>query len=179
MKKMLKIGGLVLGLLALIVLGGGLLLKSAYRVERSVLVKAAPERIYAQIDSAAGWQRWGVWYRRDPQMQQSSSGPAQGAGASWTWTSKSQGNGSLRLTAAEAPHRVAYELRIEDFAPSTGELRLEPEGDSTRVIWLMQGDMGANPIGRWAGLFMDRLVGPDFDAGLANLKQLSEQEKSS
>ena len=44
---------------------------------RSVLVKAAPERIYAQIDSAAGWQRWGVWYRRDPQMQQSSSGPAQ------------------------------------------------------------------------------------------------------
>lgn len=175
MKTLLKVIGPVVSLLVLIVVGGGMLLKSGYRVERNLLIQAPADRVYAHLDSAAGWQRWGVWYRRDPQMQQSASGPAQGAGAAWQWTSQSQGNGSIRLTAAEAPRRIAYTLQMEDFAPSTGELRLESEGAGTRVIWVMQGDMGNNPIGRWMGLFMDKLVGPDFDAGLDNLKQLSEK----
>ena len=92
-----------------------------------------------------------------------------------SWPQATNTNGRMLITAAETGRRVAYELRIDDFNPSSGELRLEPETGGTRVIWLMQGDMGGNPINRWFGLFMDKLVGPDFEAGLANLKQLAEK----
>jgi hypothetical protein len=175
MKFALKwIGAVLIGLLALLIVGGWLL-KPGYRVERSLLVNAPAEQIYAHLDSSDGWQRWGVWYRRDPQMKVKASGSALGTGAAWDWTSDSQGNGRMLITAAETGRRVAYELRIDDFNPSSGELRLEPETGGTRVIWLMQGDMGGNPINRWFGLFMDKLVGPDFEAGLAKLKQLAEK----
>jgi hypothetical protein len=173
LKRALKLTAVLLGLLLLIVFFGGWLLQPQFRVERSMLIQAQPAKIYSHLDSSSGWQRWGVWYRRDPQMQLSTLSD-QGVGAQWRWTSQSQGNGSMRLTELEAGRRVAYELQIEDFAPSSGELRLVPEAQGTRVIWLMQGDMGGNPINRWFGLFMDSLVGPDFEAGLANLKQLSE-----
>lgn len=175
MKRALKIAAALLVLLVAVVLVGGLLLKPNYRVERSLLIEAPAERIYAHLDSSAGWQRWGVWYRRDPSMTVRTQGAAQGLGASWQWTSASQGNGSMRITAVEPGRLVGYELAIDDFPPSQGELRLAAEGSATRVIWLMQGETGRSPIGRWFGLFMDKLVGPDFEGGLANLKQLAER----
>ncbi|MCP5271344.1 MAG: SRPBCC family protein [Burkholderiaceae bacterium] len=165
--------GLVV-LLAAAVFGGALLIDPAYEVSRSVQVQAAPEKIYPLVDSSAGWSRWGVWYQRDPQMKVTETGAARGAGAAWSWTSESQGNGAMTLTAAEPPQRVAYELRIDGFAPSQGDLTLVPDGAATRVTWRMHGTMD-NLLGRWFGLFMERLVGPDFDAGLANLKALAEQ----
>ncbi|MBN8504988.1 MAG: SRPBCC family protein [Burkholderiales bacterium] len=175
MKRALKITAALAVLLVAVVLVGGLLLKPSYRVERSLLIQAPADRVYAHLDSSAGWQRWGVWYRRDPDMRVQNSGSAQGLGASWQWSSASQGNGRMRITAADAGRLVGYELAIDDFPPSQGELRLEAEGQGTRVIWLMQGETGASPIGRWFGLFMDQLVGPDFEGGLANLKQLAEK----
>lgn len=172
---MLKLLGALLALVVATVVIGGWLLKPTYRVERSLVIQAPTERIYTHLDSSQGWSRWGVWYRRDAHMQVKATGAAQGVGAAWSWTSASQGDGRMQVTAAEPGRRVAYELQMSGFRPSTGELRLETEGASTRVIWLMQGDMGGNPINRWFGLFMDRLVGPDFDEGLANLKHLAEK----
>ena len=172
--KLVKIAlGLVV-LFAAVVFGGALLIDPAYAVSRSVQVQAPPERVYALVDSSTGWARWGVWYQRDPQMKVTETGAARGAGAAWSWISESQGNGAMTLTAAEPPQRVAYELRIEGFAPSQGDLTLQPQGDGTRVTWRMHGTMD-NGVGRWFGLFMDRLVGPDFDAGFANLKALADQ----
>ncbi|MFN4117121.1 MAG: SRPBCC family protein [Inhella sp.] len=175
-KRLLKLlaGGVALLLATLVI--GGWLLNPVFRVERSLLIQAPAERIYAHLDSSDGWQRWGAWYRRDPQMQLLADARTEGTGAAWSWRSESQGNGRLELTEVEVDRRVAYVLQIEDFTPSSGELRLEPEGQGTRVIWLMQGDVGANPLKRWMALLMDSLVGPDFDAGLANLKTLAEQD---
>ena len=175
MKTLLKFVAAGSALLAAVLVIGGWLLNPAYRVERSLLIHAPAERIYPHLDSSAGWQRWGVWYRRDTQMQITPQGERQGRGAAWQWTSSSQGNGRMELTEVDPGRRVAYVLQIDEFAPSQGELRLEPEGEATRVIWLMQGDVGANPLNRWFALFMDRLVGPDFEAGLGHLKTLAEQ----
>ena len=58
---------------------------------------------------------------------------------------------------------------------STGALTLLPEGSATKVTWTMDGDMGRNPLFRWLALFGDRTVGPDFEAGLANLKALADK----
>lgn len=174
--KIVQVLVAVVGGLLAVLMVGALLLSPDYAVSRSILVNAPAQKIYPLIDSSKGWASWGVWYRKDPQMQVSESGAAQGAGAAWSWKSESQGNGSMKLTAVVPDQKVGYELAIEDFDPSQGELSLSPEGNATRVTWTMQGRMSSYS-GRWFALFMDKLVGPDFEAGLANLKQLAETEK--
>ena len=58
---------------------------------------------------------------------------------------------------------------------SSGEIKLEPAGQGTRVTWTNQGDVGSNPINRYFAQVMDRLVGSDFEAGLKNLKAIAER----
>ncbi|MCA0175478.1 MAG: SRPBCC family protein [Proteobacteria bacterium] len=175
MGKLLK--WLAIGLVALVAVltVGGLMLPRTFEVQRSALMQAPPERIYPQIATPRHWPEWSVWNRRDPAMQIAYSGPEQGAGAVWSWKSKSQGDGTMTLTAAEPPHRVAYDLYFPDFdTTSTGELVLAPEAGGTRVTWTMTGDMGANPLYHWMPLVMGGAMRADFDAGLANLKALVE-----
>lgn len=174
--KLLKIAVLlVLGLLALLY-GGGLLLSSKFSVSRSVQVAAPAERIYPLVASPRQWKAWSIWNRRDPAMAIEYSGPESGAGAAWAWKSKSEGDGKMTFTAAEPPGRVAYELYFPDFGTtSTGELRFEANGGGTTVTWTMNGDMGKNPLFRWFALFSDRMVGADFEGGLAHLKALAEK----
>lgn len=174
MKTLLKLLAALVIALAVLVFGGALMLPAEYAVSRSVQVNAAPERIMSLVDSPKGWARWGVWYRNDPKMKIVESGAASGAGAAWSWTSESQGNGAMTLTEVQPGQRVAYELRIEGFDPSQGAIELAPAGGGTQVTWRMHGRMGSLPA-RWFGFFMDRLVGGDFEGGLANLKALAEQ----
>ena len=174
--KALKV--LLIALVALLAvgLGVGLMLSPKFTLSRTVVINAAPDKIYALVADPRGWKGWSAWNQRDPAMTIEYSGPASGAGAVWSWKSKSQGDGRMTFTTAEPPKRLGYELFFPDFGTtSTGDFRLEANGGATQVTWSMNGDMGANPVYRWMGLFMDRMVGPDFDAGLANLKALAER----
>ena len=165
----------IVALLAVIV-AGGLLLSPKFTLSRTTTIHAAPDKIYTLIADPRGWKAWSAWNQRDPGMAIEYSGPASGAGAVWAWKSKSQGDGRMTFTTAEPPKRLGYELFFPDFGTtSTGDFRLEANGGATQVTWSMNGDMGGNPIYRWMGLFMDKMVGPDFDAGLSNLKALAEK----
>lgn len=153
----------------------GLALPSQFRIERSVAIEAPAEKVYPLVAAPAQWKRWSVWNQRDPKMQMDYAGPAAGAGARWSWRSDTEGNGTMEFTEAVPGQRLAYRLSFPEMGmQSSGLLRIEPDGTGVRVIWSNEGDMGANPVNRWFGLFMDQLVGPDFEAGLANLKRLAE-----
>lgn len=170
--------GLLIGvaLLALLLFGGGLLLPAGFTVQRSASIGAPPDQVYAAVADPRRWNDWGEWNRRDRNMQITYFGPPSGVGAGWEWKSQSQGDGRMTFTAAEPGQRVAFDLFFPDFGTtSKGELRFAPEASGTRVTWTMQGDMGRNPLYHWMALFMDGMVGKDFDAGLANLKQLVEK----
>jgi len=167
--------GLVV-LLALVLVGGGALLSPRFTVVRSVVVNAPPDKVYALVADPRRWKEWTVWNQRDPSMQITYSGPPSGAGAGWAWQSKSEGDGRMTFTAAEPSARLAYDLFFPDFGTtSRGELAFKAEGAATRVSWTMNGDMGGNPLLRWFALAADRMVGKDFEAGLANLKTLAEK----
>jgi uncharacterized protein YndB with AHSA1/START domain len=171
--KRLLIG--VLALAALLV-GGGLLLSPRYHLERSVIVEAPADTVYGLVADPHQWPTWTVWNRRDPGMKISYFGEPSGAGSGWSWQSATEGDGKMTLTAVTPGQRVAYDLYFPDMdSTSTGEVRFELDGRGTRVTWTLDGDMGANPLYRWMGLLMDRLVGPDFEAGLANLKAVAEK----
>ncbi len=152
-----------------------LALPSHFRVERSVDINAPAPRVYSLLAAPAEWKRWTVWNRRDPAMKIEYGGPNSGAGARWSWQSATEGNGAMEFTEAVPGERIGYRLAFPDFGmTSTGALTISPVGGGVRVRWTNEGEMGAGPVNRWFGLFMDRLVGKDFEAGLANLKQLAE-----
>jgi len=168
---------LLIGVAALLLLFAAvsLALPTRFSVERSVAIAAPAEKVYPLIAAPAEWQRWSAWNQRDPKMQIEYGGPAAGAGARWSWRSDSEGNGTMEFTEAVPGERLAYRLAFPDIGmQSTGQLRIEKNGAGVRVSWSNEGDMGADPVNRWFGLFMDRLVGPDFEAGLNNLKRLAE-----
>ncbi len=174
--KILKWTAVVLATLVAVLVLGGLLLSPTFTVTRTVQVKAPPEKVYGLVADPRRWKEWSIWNTRDPAMSITYSGPPTGAGAAWEWKSKSQGDGKMTFTAAEPAQRVAFDLYFPDFGTtSKGELRFTASEGGTGVAWTMNGNMGRNPLFRWMTLFADRMVGKDFDEGLAQLKALAEK----
>lgn len=174
MRIALKIIGYLIGLIVLVLLAG-FLLPSGYSAQRSVVINAPVEKVYPLVANVKEWKRWTVWNQRDPSMTITYGGPESGVGAKWDWKSKSEGNGGMVFTSADANKKIGYSLAMEGMAPAPGYVSFEPAGNGTKVTWFMAGDAGMNPLFRWFGFFMDRLVGPDFEGGLANLKKLAER----
>lgn len=151
-------------------------LPRTYKVERSIVIKAPMIKIFPQVIDPKGWQRWGVWNRRDPGMEITFSGAPAGPGAKWAWKSKSEGNGQMEITLADFDKRVGYRITFADFdMVAEGRLDFAPEADGVRVVWTGEGDVGGNPYMRYFAVMMDRMVGPDFEASLKNLKELAER----
>jgi hypothetical protein len=154
----------------------GFFLPAQYRVERTVTVRAKPDVIYAQISNFKNWLQWTAWNQtKYPDMQVKFEGPESGVGAGYSWEGKSTGQGSIKLTRADPDKGIAYDLDFEHGKyKSQGTITLEPSNDGVKVVWSNSGDLGANPINRYFGLMMDKMMGPDFEEGLNNLKQKVE-----
>ena len=169
--------------LVVVVLVGGLLAfaatrPDAFRVQRATTIKATPEKIFPLIADFSRWSAWSPYEKKDPQMKRSFAGPASGTGAIYAWEgNKDVGQGRMEIAEAAAPSRVTLKLDfVKPFeAHNTVDFTLEPKGDATRVTWAMQGPMPF--ISKLITLFvdMDRMVGGDFEAGLASLKAVAEQ----
>jgi len=171
-KKILLIVIVLVVLLAVV----GFFLPSHYRVERSVTVRGKPEAVYAQISDFRNWLQWTAWNQtKYPDMQVKFVGPESGVGAGYSWEGKSTGQGSIKFTRAEPGKGISYDLDFEHGKyQSTGAITFEPSGESIKVTWSNEGDLGANPVNRYFGLMMDRMLGPDFEEGLNNLKRTVE-----
>jgi uncharacterized protein YndB with AHSA1/START domain len=173
---MLKKLGIGITVFVALLIAVGFALPRNVSVARSIEINAPADSIFALVHAPKAWKRWSVWNQRDPNMALTYSGPESGVGANWDWKSEKEGNGAMTFTTSEPGKRLGYELRFEGMPPSTGALTLEPNGSGTKVTWSMEGDMGGSPINRWFGVFIDRMVGPDFEGGLANLKQAAEKK---
>lgn len=168
---------LLLLILAAFLAAVGMFLPASYRVERSVLIEAEPAAIDPYLSTLRRWPEWTPWTKEKyPGMEISFEGPESGVGAVYRWTGERTGNGMLRLTEADPQQGIAYDLRMdgEDHV-STGRISLEKASGGTKVTWANGGELGMNPLWRWLGLFLDRLMGADFESGLGKLKRLVEK----
>ena len=152
-----------------------------FHVERSASIAAPPAAIYAQIVSLPRWQAWSPWEKLDPAMKRQLGGSESGVGATYAWEGNSDvGKGKMTITEAEPPSKVALRLDfLEPFAStSVATFALSPEGEGTRVTWSMDGNQ--NFLAKVVCIFMDmdKLVGGDFEKGLASLAQVSEAAAS-
>ena len=172
---------LLLGLLALAVLlvVVGFFLPSRARVERSLDMTATPDTIFRRIATLTRWPEWTAWTtNRFPDMRTKFSGAASGVGAMMMAEGKSSGDGTVTITSAESATGIGYDL---DFEHGTqlfhGSITFNTANNETKVAWVIETDMGANPFKRWAGLVLDKLMGGDMAEGLARLKSHAEANK--
>ncbi len=174
MKLLLRLLGGLAALVLLLVLIA-FVLPRHFHIERAAVIQAAPDTVYSHVGDLRQWQKWTAWHERDPQMKLSFSENTAGVGAWSAWESETEGNGKMTITANEPPHHVRYTLEFPDFGMvSTGSVSVEPATGGVRVVWISEGDLGLNPMNRWFGLWMDGMVGGDFEHGLAKLKRITE-----
>ncbi len=174
--KILK--GLFFSLLGLVVLFFlvGLFLPKAAHVERSITTTASPERVYGLIDGFQRFNEWSPWAGLDPDTKYTYSGPDTGVGARMEWTSANPdvGNGSQEVIEVEPGRRVTSKLDFGMDNPTTSTISLVPDGTGTRITWALDTDFSGSLLGRYFGLALDRMVGPDYEKGLAQLQAVAE-----
>lgn len=149
-----------------------------FRVERSVDIKASPEKVFALINDLHSWTTWSPYEKKDPNMKRQHSGAASGKGAIYEWDGDKQvGKGRMEITESSPSSRVVIKLDfLSPFeAHNTAEFILQAQGDGTHVTWAMYGP--SNFVAKLMGIFfsMDKMVGDDFAIGLANLKAIAEK----
>lgn len=161
----------ILGIIALFFIVS-VFLPSENKVERSITFKGNADSVFKNINTLKSWNKWSHWQLIEPAMQIQYYGPEAGVGATQTWTGK-DGKGKLTIVESVAPRVIAYQLQFEDFTPMNGYFEIDANEDSTvTVTWTMKADAGKNPIMKYFGLMMDRMMGPDFEAGLKNLSTI-------
>ncbi|MDO9062668.1 MAG: SRPBCC family protein [Bradyrhizobium sp.] len=149
-----------------------------FAVQRAAIVKAPPERIFPLINDFRQWGNWSPYEHKDPAMKRTYSGAVRGNGAVYAWEGdKNVGTGRMEILEASAPSKIV--IKLDFFTPfeahNTAEFTMLPQDDATRVTWRMHGP--APLMARIMHIFIniDKMVGKDFEAGLANLKRLAEK----
>ena len=149
-----------------------------FSVRREATVKAPAEKIFPLINDFHQWVTWSPWEHRDPALKRSYSGAESGKGAVYGWEGNSSvGSGRMEILESTVPSKIVIKLDfIKPFeGHNTAEFTMLPQGDATHVIWLMHGP--APFINKVMQVFMnlDKMIGKDFEAGLASLKQATEK----
>ena len=143
-----------------------------FRVERSLVLQSGPEPVLALLQDFHRWTLWSPWENIDPSMQRSYSGAASGKGAVYAWSGTGKaGAGRMEIQEVQAG-RVLIQLDFSKpfVAHNMAEFTLTAMGDATELTWAMYGPSPL--VSRLMGLVfnMDRLIGRDFEKGLANLQ---------
>jgi len=149
-----------------------------FSVQRSASIQAPPEKIYPMLADFRQWPAWSPWEKLDPEMKRTLGGPASGPGATYAWQGSSKvGAGRMEIKEVTAPAQVRIQLDfIKPFeGHNVTDFTLVPRGDTTEVTWLMRGP--APFVSKLMGVFvdMDKMIGKDFETGLANLKAAAEK----
>ncbi len=175
MKSVIK--AIVLFLIALTVIfyGGAMILSPEARVERAMMMKASPDRIYATVGHLRHFNSWSPWAELDPKAVYTFEGPEEGVGQKMRWTSNDPavGNGSQTVIEAEPNSRVVMEVDFGEMGKSLSTLTLTPAEGGTLVTWRFSAEL-TTVFDRWMGPFFDKWIGADYEKGLTKLKALSE-----
>ncbi|GAB7004612.1 SRPBCC family protein [Nocardioides sp. AN3] len=152
---------------------------SPFAITRSLVIDAPQERLHELIDDFHQWRAWSPWEDLDPDLQRTYEGPESGVGARYLWKgNRRAGSGSMEITGV-APDRV--DVRLVFTAPWQADNKVSlvftpAQERGTDVTWTMTGEH----VGGVRGLVMrlmplDKMVGRDFEKGLARLKAVAEK----
>ncbi len=152
-----------------------------FRIERSIVIKAPPDRIFALVNDLHQWEPWSPWEKIDPALERTYSGSKSGVGAIYEWSGNSQvGQGRMEIVESSPFSKVALDLHfMKPFeAKNKVEFVLTPQTGNPEMTQVTQAMFGPSPfVSKLMGLVfnMDKMVGGKYEEGLANLKALAER----
>ena len=154
---------------------------NTFRVRRSAVIDAPPEKIFALVNDFHNWYRWAPQDKEDSTMRRTYSGAQSGRDAVSEWHSNgSAGRGRMAIIESAPSTRISIETDFTKpfVAHNLNEFVLEPAGSGTRITWTMQGTNLY--LMKIMGTFvnMDRMMGKHFETGLNSLKIVAETEKT-
>jgi effector-binding domain-containing protein/uncharacterized protein YndB with AHSA1/START domain len=169
------VGIVIIGLIAI-----SFLLPSKSKVERTLVIKADAASVFNLVNDLHKWELWSPWHDMDPNMKITYNEIQNGKGASYAWTSdnKNVGNGSMEILSSNTNSEIITQMHFGDMGNPTAIFKFLPEGTSTKVSWTFEGNSDEvpfymRPISKYFSLFMDKLIGPDFERGLKKLDSVA------
>lgn len=175
---------LLYALIAFIVLVGLFLIAASmqptdFSYARSTKIGATPEAVFPHVNELKKWDAWSPWAKLDPKMKEEYAGPASGTGASHSWSGDANvGEGKMTIVESKPNEQIDIKLEFERPMKCANDVRFafKPEGDQTLVTWTMTGKNTF--MGKCMGLLMnmEKMIGAQFDQGLASMKSVVESE---
>ena len=149
-----------------------------FSVQRSTTIQATADKVWPLLTDFHRWPEWSPWEKLDPAMQRTHSGATSGVGAIYEWNGNNKvGAGRMEITKAQAHALVSMKLDfLRPFKSSNvADYTLANQGNATEVTWTMSGP--ATFITKLMGVFvsMDKMIGKDFEEGLAKMKSVAEK----
>ena len=177
---MLKKALLAFAIAVLILFGVIAMQPAGYTVRRSIAIDAPPEVVFGYINDFHKWDGWSPWVNLDRSMKQSYDGPHEGMGAIYKWSGNTQaGEGAMLITDSRPNTHIGIDLSFTRpyVSNSAISFAVRPEREGSVVTWDMSGQN--NLALKAVSLFysMDKMIGPDFERGLTQLKALAESSK--
>jgi hypothetical protein len=173
---------LVVLVIILIFLGFVAIQPNDFRVSRSAPISAPVETVFNQVNDFHKWEAWSPWIKLDPSAKTSFEGPAAGEGAIFKWEGNNQvGAGTMTLTESRPAELIRIRLDFLKPFPSTGTSEFLFKGDSnqTVVTWNMYGKHSFVEKAVCMFMNMDKIVGGQFEQGLASLNAAAMAETKS
>ena len=151
---------------------------ATFEIKRSLLINAPPAVVYAQVDDFHAWTAWSPWEKIDPNMKRTYNEVSAGVGAGYQWVGAGDvGAGSMKITDVKPAEHVGLDL--EFTAPFAAKNRTDFDfaktGEGTTVTWTMSGTNNFGAKAMSLVMDMDKLVGPNFEKGLAGMKTAAEE----
>jgi uncharacterized protein YndB with AHSA1/START domain len=170
---------LVIAVLVAALLGFAATRPNAFRVQRSLAIQAPPQRIFNLIADFHQWGLWSPYEKIDPLMRKTFSGAESGRGAVYNWSGNSKaGEGCMEITSTAEPSKIVIKLDfLKPFeGHNTAEFTMQLAATSTKVTWAVYGPQSF--LLKFLSIFMnmDKMLGKEFESGLANLKAISESQ---
>jgi uncharacterized protein YndB with AHSA1/START domain len=168
-----------IGVLALLVLLVVLIQSrpARFRIARSAVIGASAARVFLLLNDFHEWAKWSPWEKLDPALKKTFTGAASGVGASYSWVGNSKaGEGNMTITESKPNEQLSLDLEFLKPFPAKNKttFKLSPAAGGTEVHWIVEGEH--NFSGKAFALLvnMDRLLGKDFEQGLANLNSAAQ-----
>ena len=171
---------LLKGLLAIVVLLCivSLFLPSKVHLERSTSVDAPASAIFQQVNNLKNWDNWSPWHKLDPDAKYTYGEQTEGKDAwySWKGNPKTVGEGKLTITDSKASESIETYMDFGSQGTATSGWIFVEKNGKTEVTWDFDTDLGMNPIAKFFGTQMESMLGPQYEEGLASIKEVSEKQ---
>ena len=149
---------------------------SAVHIERTLAMAAPASDVFAQVNDFHKWNAWSPWDKMDPKMTRTFSGADAGEGAKYAWVGdpNNVGEGSMTILESKPNEKIHIKLDFVKPMAATNDVHFtfEPEGDGTKVTWTMDGKNNFFCKAMCLFMDMDKMVGGEFEKGLADIKKV-------